>query len=83
MTDIGVGAVGGIKAMAALDENVEFCFERGEVPDAPTHVVEFVVDQGRDMSTGDVAVVAETDSAADLGEREACCLCGLNEVQPG
>ena len=56
VADIGVGAVCGIKAMAACDENVEFCFERGQVLDACAHVDELVVDQCRDMSTGDVAV---------------------------
>ncbi len=38
MADIGVGAVGWIKVVAAFDENVEFCFERGEVPDACAHI---------------------------------------------
>ena len=83
MADVDVGAVGGIEAVAAIDENVEFCFERDEVRDACAHVVEFVVDQGRDVSTGDVAVVAETDDAGNLGQGEACCLAGLNIGQPG
>ncbi len=55
--------------VAAFDENVEFGFEGGEVPDACTHVGELAADQGRHMSTGDVADVAEVDDAADLGER--------------
>ncbi len=83
MADVGVGAVGGIEVVAAFDENVEFCFERGEVPDACANVGELAADQGHHMSTGDVADVAEVDDAADLGEGEACRLCGLNEVQPG
>ncbi len=83
VADIGVGAVGGIKPLAACDEYVEFCLQRGEVPDACLHIGELALDQRRHMSTRDVAVVAEPDDAADLGEREACCLCGLYEVQPG
>ncbi|GAB3668702.1 hypothetical protein GCM10027596_39910 [Nocardioides korecus] len=70
VADVGVGAVGGIKAAAACDETFEFCFERGEVPDACTHVRELGVDEGRDMCAGDVAVVAEVDDAADLGKGE-------------
>jgi len=34
MADIGVGAVGGIKALAALDESLEFEFQHGEIADA-------------------------------------------------
>ncbi|CCH75632.1 hypothetical protein BN11_860002 [Nostocoides australiense Ben110] len=83
VADIGVGAVVGIEAVAAFDETVEFCLEQGEVPDACTHVGELAVDQYRHMRAGDVAVVAEIDDGAYLGEREACCLGGLNEAQPG
>ena len=32
LSDIRVGAVGGIKVVAPVDENSEFCFERGQIP---------------------------------------------------
>lgn len=83
VADIGVGAVVGIQVVAALDEHVEFCLEQGEVPDARAHIFKLAADQGCHVSAGDVAVVAEIDDGADLGERESCCLGGLDEAQPG
>jgi len=79
VADIGVGAVGGIKTVAAFDEVFELDLQDGEIADACTYVGELAVDQARHMRAWDVAVVAEIDDAADLGQGEACCLCGSNK----
>jgi len=55
--------------VAAFDEEVEFCFRGGEVPDACTHVGELAADQGRHISTGDVAMTLPISASV----RPAAC----------
>jgi len=83
VTDLGAGAVSGIKLVAAAEQGVELGFEGLELLLSGVDIVQLGGEQRADVGAGGVAVVAELEDGGDLGEGEPCPLAAADELQSG
>jgi hypothetical protein len=83
VADIGVGAVGGSRRGPRSMRPLSSASRMVRSLMRARTSASFVSIRLATCLQWDVAVVAEIDDAADLGQGEACCLCGSNKVQPG
>ena len=68
------GAVSRIEPVAAFGERFELRFQDGEGPDGCLYGRELVVDESCHVRARRRPVFTERDAAADVGQRELCCL---------
>lgn len=72
----------GWQVLGAVDQHEQLVAERLHLGDAPLQVLRVLAQQPADVAAGCLALLLEREDLADVVERQAEALGGLDEAQP-